>query len=134
HLRLALQTDDYTSDDDAAAMVDYYLCRALQRKGYDRAAIDQYDTLLKRLQHPTLGIRGNPEMAYIAAHPEGLYLDVGRLYEKHHQYDLALRAYQFVEDRSDSFENHARVVSTLVAAGKNDDAVHKSIALVDRYR
>ena len=33
HLRLALQTDGYQSDDDAAAMVDYYLARTLQEKG-----------------------------------------------------------------------------------------------------
>src|SRR3954469_19855048 len=100
HLRLAAQTSDYKSDEDAAALVDFYLARALQQKGYDRAAIDQFDSLLKRLQKPTLAIRGNPELAYIASHPESLYLDVGRLYEKHQQYDLALKAYQFVEDRN----------------------------------
>jgi tetratricopeptide (TPR) repeat protein len=135
HLRLALQTSDYKADDDAAALVDFYLARALQQKGYDRAAVDQYDSLLKRLQRPTLAIRGNPELAYIAAHPEGLYLDVGRLYEKHEQYDLALRAYQFVEDRNpELFENHARVVNTLIELRKNDDAIQKAIALVDRYK
>src|SRR5437763_108098 len=61
--------------------------------------------------------------------------NTGRLYEKHHQYDLALRAYSIVEDRSpESFENHARVVNTLVLAGKKDEAVNKAISLVDRYR
>ena len=135
HLRLAVQTEDYQADDDAAAMVDYYLCRALQRKGYDRAAIDQYSTLLRRLERPTLAIRANPEMAYVAAHPEGLYLDVGRLYEKHHQYDLALRAYEFVEERApEAFENHARVVNTLALMGKSDQAVQKAMELVDHYR
>src|SRR6185503_2562882 len=125
---------DYQTDEDAAATADYYLAQALQRKCYDLAAIEQYDSLLKRLQRPTLAIRGNPQMNYIAAHPEGVYLDLGRLYEKHGQFDLALRAYQFVEDRSDSFENHARVVNTLILAGRNDDAVKQAIGLVDKYR
>ena len=135
HLRLAMQTDDYQQDEDAAAMVDYYLCRALERKGYDRAAIDHYDSLLKRLSRPTLAIRGNPEMAYVAAHPEGLYLDVGRLYEKHHEYDLALRAYKIVEEHgADTFENHARVVNAMVLAGDDRAAIDKAIGLVNQYR
>ncbi len=135
HLRLAIQTKQYQTDDDSAGLVDFYLARALQQKGYDRAAIDSYDSLLKRLEHPTMAIRTNPELAFIAAHPEGLYLEVGRLYEKHHQLDLALRAYQFVAEREPAvFENHARVVSTMVGLGQYDNAIREATSLVDQYK
>jgi tetratricopeptide (TPR) repeat protein len=135
HLRLAVQTSEYDTDEDSAALADYYLARALQQKGYDRAAIDEYDRLLKRLSRPTLAIRGNPELAYVASHPEGLYLDVGKLYEKHHEYEQALQAYRFVAERvPETFENHARVVGVELAMGRGDQAVKDSLELVQRFR
>ncbi|HEX3355864.1 MAG TPA: tetratricopeptide repeat protein [Tepidisphaeraceae bacterium] len=135
HLRLAIQTTQYQTDDDSAGLVDFYLARVLQQKGYDRAAIDRYDSLLTRLEHPTMAIRTNPELAFIAAHPEGLYLEVGRLYEKHHQLDLALRAYEFVATREPSpFENHARVVNVMVALRQNDAAIREATTLVEQYK
>ena len=57
HLRLAIQTDDYKTDDEAAALADFFLARALQQKGYDRAAVDEYDSLLRRLARPSMEMR-----------------------------------------------------------------------------
>ena len=62
------------------AVADFYLARVLQQKGYDRAALAQYDVLLKKLQRPSLAIRTSPELAILAARPDGLYSDVGQLY------------------------------------------------------
>ena len=76
HLRLALQTADYPTDDELAALADFYLARALQQKGYDRAALDQYDRFLRRLQRPTMAMRSSPELAYLANRPDVLYADV----------------------------------------------------------
>src|SRR2546423_539312 len=64
HLRLALQTHDYASDDELATLADFYLARALQQRGYDRAALEQYDRLLKRLQRPSMAMRANPRLAF----------------------------------------------------------------------
>jgi tetratricopeptide (TPR) repeat protein len=83
HLRLALQTHDYSTDDDQAALVDFYLARVLQQKGYDRAALDSYGRLVRRLEHGGSDLRGSAELAYLINRPEGLYGDIGRLYEKH---------------------------------------------------
>src|SRR5437764_461539 len=77
HLRLAAQTSDYRSDDDQAALADFFLARALQQKGYDRAALDTYDKLIQRLQHATGEMRANPEIAYLVNRPDGLYGDIG---------------------------------------------------------
>ena len=50
HLRLALQTDDYQTDDENAAIADFYLAKTLQAAGYERAALDEYATLIARMQ------------------------------------------------------------------------------------
>jgi tetratricopeptide (TPR) repeat protein len=135
HLRLALQTKDYSSDDELAALADFYLARALQQKGYDRAALEQYDRLLKRLQRPSMQMRSNPELAFLATRPDALYADVGQLYEKHGQYEQALKAYQFVVERNpDDFEMRTKIVSSLLHLGRNDDAVLQAEQAVEKFR
>jgi tetratricopeptide (TPR) repeat protein len=135
HLRLALQTRDYAEEDEHAALADFFLARALQQRGYDRAALDQYDRLLKRLQRPTLAMRSNPEVASMASHPDAIYADVAALYEKHGQHQLALDAFSVVAQRNpDDFEVQARLVQMLLALGRNQDAVNKSEAIVAQFR
>src|SRR5687767_3496495 len=63
HLRLARMSDAYETDSAVAAAVDYRLGLALQTGGYDRAALDVYDGLLKRLRNPTDEMRRSPEIA-----------------------------------------------------------------------
>ncbi|HSI33511.1 MAG TPA: tetratricopeptide repeat protein, partial [Tepidisphaeraceae bacterium] len=50
HLRIATLTDGYKDDPDEAAVVDFFLGRVLQRKGYDRAALETYARLAKRIE------------------------------------------------------------------------------------
>jgi tetratricopeptide (TPR) repeat protein len=73
----ATRTDDYADNDGDAAVVDFHLARALQQAGHDRAAADQYERLLKRLGRRSLSIRGNPEVAALAAHPEPVQVELG---------------------------------------------------------
>jgi tetratricopeptide (TPR) repeat protein len=82
HFRLALQTSDYAEDNESAAVVDFFLARALQRKGYDRAALDQYAKLVKRLEGPSISSRSNPELLSLLSQPEVLYGQIGELYAR----------------------------------------------------
>ncbi len=41
---------EYQSDESDAAVADLFLARALQQGGYDRAALERYATLLRRVQ------------------------------------------------------------------------------------
>ena len=108
HLRLALQTKQYQTDEAGAAIADYFLARALQQQGYDRAAIDEYETLLRRLQRPTLAIRGEPELNDWALRPEMIHADLARLYEKRGDWEKALKSWRAVEEHdSDDFDAHA---------------------------
>ena len=135
HLRLARLTDDYAAGDVTAPVVDYRLAVALQRKGYDRAAMDVYEGLIKRLAHPSPQMRSNPEVAYLLAHPETLVQEVAQLYEKHGQADDALRAYRFVAERSpDDLAIRSKIAALLVQTGKGDEAVAAAGDAVRRFR
>src|SRR4051794_31356386 len=133
HLRLALQTKQYQTDDAGAAIADYFLARALQQQGYDRAAIDEYETLLRRLARPTLAIRGEPELNDWASRPEMIHADLARLYEKRGDWEKALKSWRAVEDHdSDDFDAHAHVVNMLVNLGRGDDALKEASEAVRR--
>jgi len=135
HLRLALQTADYTEDDDRAATADYLLADALQQKGYDRAALDRYDILLKRLERPGRNIRSNPELHYLVMRPELLMLQIGQLYEKNGQYADALKAYQPAAERDPgNFELQSKVTRMLLASGQRDAATRRAADVVMRFR
>ena len=58
-------------------------CVRFQQGGYDRAALEVYEKLLKRFERPGFSLRGNPDLAYLVNRPELLYVDIGQLYEKH---------------------------------------------------
>ncbi len=135
HLRLAMQTTDYTTDDDRTATVDYLLADVLQQEGYDRAALDRYDSLMKRLEKPGRDIRSNPELQYLVTRPELLFVQVGTLYERNGQYADALKAYQPAADREPgSFDLQARVARMLLASGRRDEATRKAAEIVMRFR
>jgi tetratricopeptide (TPR) repeat protein len=135
HLRLARMTDDYRNDAAFAAAVDYRLGLALQQAGYDRAALDVYDSLLRRLRNATDDMRRNPEIALLMNRPEFLLEQVGALYEKHGQYDDALSAWQLVAQRApEDFAARARVVNTLLAMGRTDEALTSATELVAQFR
>ena len=135
HLRLARMTDEYRADPAYAAAVDYRLGLALQQGGYDRAALDVYDGLLRRLRNPTDDMRRNPEIALLMNRPEFLLEQVGALYEKHGQYDDALSAWQLIAQRApEDFAARSRVVNTLLAMGRNDEALKGATDLVAQFR
>src|SRR5205085_1477421 len=79
HLRLGLQTKQYADDEAAAAIADYFLAKALQQQGYDRAALEQYEKLLDRLTRRTLALRSDAELSDWSARPQALFSDVARL-------------------------------------------------------
>jgi tetratricopeptide (TPR) repeat protein len=134
-LRLALQTTEYNRDDDQSAVADYFLARVLQQKGYDRAALDRYQILLTKLQNPSLELRGNPELAMLMSRPEVLYLQIGQLYEKHKEYDEALKMYEPAAQQDPAnFDLQAKVVRALAAAGKRDEAGRRAAEIVTRFR
>lgn len=133
HLRLALQTIDYATDDGQAAVADFFLARALKNAGYDRAALDQYGVLLQRLENPSLTIRQNPELAYLIDRPELMYVQIGELYEKHGDYAEALKAYQPAAERDpDNLDLQARVARMLASLGRRDAALALVADLVVR--
>lgn len=134
HFRLALQTTDYQRDNEAAAVVDFFLARALQRKGYDRAALDRYALLVKRLDSSALSSRSNPELLSLLSQPEILYGQIGELYEKHKEYDEAAHAYELAVERTpDNFEFQSKLAHVLADAGKAEEAQKRSAELVTRF-
>jgi tetratricopeptide (TPR) repeat protein len=135
HLRLAMQTDDYRDDESAAAVVDFYLAKALQQAGYDRAALDAYGSLIDRLQAGGLTTRGSPELAYLVAQPEGLFVQVGELCEKRGLYDDAIKLYRAAIERKDGdFNYQAHLARALLASGQRDEAMRLATELVSRFK
>ena len=134
HLRLALLTSDYRRDNDGAASAEFLLARALQRNGNDRAALDAYARLLVRLRRPS-AMRAQGELAFLATQPEALFVQVGDLYAKGGAYDDALRAYELAKvRRPENFDYSAKIVRTLVAAGKRDVAAARAAEVVRSFR
>ncbi len=79
-------------------------------------------------------MRGNPQVAFIATHPESLYLAVGQLCEKHQEYAEALDAYQAIADHDpNDFEAQSRVTYTLMEMGKRDQAMQQSRDLIEKF-
>jgi tetratricopeptide (TPR) repeat protein len=133
HLRLARLTSAYRSDkrQDAAALVDFFLARALRQSGYTAAALQQYDSLLNRLAHPA-GFTGrtNPELIYFLRHPQILYTEIGELYEKRGDHAEALEAYELaLKNDPESTELAARVVRASLKAGNARQARQKAMAM-----
>ena len=125
HLRMSRLTSDYGDEknSDTAAMVDFFLARALRQSGYTGAALTQYDTLLNRLSRTGLTQRSNPELVYFLKHPQILYTEVGELYEKKGSYAEALKSYALAQESdSGNSELGKRVVRLMLKAGRVDEA------------
>ncbi len=134
HLRLARLSPDYRGNGDEATAVDLFLARALQQKGYIQAALDVYDTLLGRLEHPDIAMRGNRQLMMLISQPEGLYLDVARLHEQRGQEQEALNAYEAAaRHEPEDFEINAQSVRVLLKLGRTDEATARALQLVRRF-
>jgi tetratricopeptide (TPR) repeat protein len=135
HLRLASETSGYKTDPEIAVVVDYRLARSLQQAGYDRAALEVYEKLLKSFERPGFSLRGNPDLAYLVNRPELLYVDIGSLYEKHQDYAHALEAYEIVAKRSpENFDAQSRVIHTLLDLNRGKDAAVRALAAVRTFK
>ena len=135
HLLLARQTSEYAEEGDRAAVADFYLAKALQQGGYDAAALESYQKLIRRLQSGGLPVRGSPELAYLVAQPEGLYVQVAELLEKRGRPDEAVRLYALaVERQPEQFGLHAHLVRALASAGRRDEATRRAGDVVRRFR
>ena len=100
----------------------------MQKEGYDRAALDSYTRLLKRLQDAPDSVRGNSEIQYWLSRPELLYAEVGRLREKQDDAPAALAAYQVVAERNpDDLDTRTHMVSLLMKLNRREDAARLAI-------
>lgn len=133
HLRLALKTSDYATDEAEAAVAELFAGRALARAGYHTAAIEVYERLLRRLQSPGLALRGDPEVAFLIARPELLRLQTAESYERTGRFDQALRAYDAAAARDpDDLGLRARAVRVLLAIGRFEEAIARAADAVAR--
>ena len=133
HLRLALQTSDYNNAGPASSAADLLLARALRKRGYDRAALDMYERLLTHFHASPFSIRPNSELAALLGSPASFVAEIAELYEKHHQYDAALRLLEPAEAHQPrDVELHARIVRDLLASGRGDDARRRASALLEQ--
>ena len=135
HLRLALKTSDYATDEAGAAVAELLLTRALAREGYHAAAVEVYERLDARLGNPGLALRQHPEIAFLIARPELLRLQAADSYEKMGRPDKALAAYEAAAKKDPgSFELRARVTRALVALKRYDEAAAQAADAVARFR
>jgi tetratricopeptide (TPR) repeat protein len=136
HLRLARETTEYKSaDDESATLTDYLLARVLQQKGYYRAAVDQYEEVLRRLPRTIGTVRGNPELMFLTTRPELVMVQAAELHEKLGNHAAALRIYLLAgERRPDNFELQARAVRVLIAAGRQRDAARRAADILRNFR
>jgi tetratricopeptide (TPR) repeat protein len=135
HLRLARLTSDYQEQSDLAATTDLLLARALQQKGYDRAASDEYELVLDDLQNPTSAMRGNMELAFLIAHPDVIAEQLGELAEAMGNYQTALEEYQqSAAIDHDNFSTRAHVVRVLLKMGRSEDAAAEAAKLVRQFQ
>ena len=135
HLRLALHTRDYQTDEAGAAIAELLLGRALARKGYHAAAVEVLERLTTRLDSPGLALRGNPETAFLLSRPELLKLQAAESYERIGRVEPALEAYQAAAKRDPgSMELRGRVVRALIALKRPEDAASEAADAVAYFR
>lgn len=134
HLRLALQTTEYARRADTAALVNLFLGRALQQTGYDTAALEQYEVLLRKLNNRA-SARSSPELYFLLSRPEMIFVQVGELHEKLGRPELALEAYRRAsEGEPNNFDYQARIVRMLLKLDRTRQARERAADLVAGYR
>jgi tetratricopeptide (TPR) repeat protein len=133
-LRLA-RTHVNPSDGVLAASIDYSLAAALRQAGYDRAAMEVYQSLANRIARPSLPMRTSPETAALIARPHVVQFEIGRLAERIGEFETALNSYRVVAAAQPSnFDAQERVVRMLLANGRIDDALREAADLTRRFR
>lgn len=133
HLRLAVQTTAYKAGGPGAAVADLFLGRALQQTGYDRAALEQYASLLRRVQGRAPSVRDDPHLAFLVT--DQLYIDIGDLYARNGMFADALAAYEPVASRQpEDFDIQARLVRALIGLRRYDEAADRATEAVMRSR
>lgn len=134
-LRLARETSGYQGDDDRAALVDYYLARTLQQQGYDRAAIDVYRGFLERVKYARPSIRIYPELSFFERRPEGIYNQIGKLYERLGDHESALTYFRLVADKAPSdFAARAQVAKTLLDLNRDREALREARGILEQFK
>ncbi len=132
-LRLAMQTPDFKSRPEIAAMVNLFLAKALHQKGYDLAALAQFEELLGRIKR-RLNLRSAPELYHLVGRPDLLHLQIGQINEKHGRYEKALESYQAAADHvPESFEYRSRVVHALLGLNRVGEARSMATDLVSMH-
>lgn len=135
HLRLAIETPGYTAHVDDSALADLYLAKALDKGGYDRAAVERYELLLAKLKTRELSLRRDAELSVLVANPDLVSLEVGKLHERRGQYAEALAALEpIAADAPGNFELQAKVVQLMNRVGRTDEAAERAAGLVTRFR
>ncbi len=133
-LRLAMQTQDYDDNASQAAVIDLLLAKSLEQAGYDRASLECYTRLIERLENGGIQTHGSPELAYLMSQPEGLFIEVGSLFEKRGDFEDALHLYSLAaQHKPEDFSYQAHVVHALAAAGKSDEATKRANELVQQF-
>jgi tetratricopeptide (TPR) repeat protein len=134
HLRLALLTSEYKARPESGLLAHLLLARALQQKGYDTAALSQYEVLVSRMQR-RLSFRGSPELYLVLSRPEMIYVQMGQLHEKHGRFAEALEKYrQAVRREPNHLEFQAHVVRVLLELKRTGAARDLAAALVSEHR
>jgi tetratricopeptide (TPR) repeat protein len=128
HLRLALQTTDYRANDPRATEADLFLAQALQEKGYDHAALAQYERLLRRVSDFGLSRNTSPELA--ARLTGRLFVQVGDLYMRQGNPASALAAFEQAMHDEGDMEVRARIVHAQLALGRNPQAIAGAVNAV----
>jgi tetratricopeptide (TPR) repeat protein len=135
HLRIGRLTEDYQQEEGAAAVTDLLLARALQQKGYIRAATDEYQKVLDDLQNSTSAMRGNMELEFLIEHPEVIEEQLGELAEMLGEDQAALEDYQKAAAvDEDNFDAQAHVVRILLKMGRADESAALAAKLVRQFQ
>ncbi len=135
HLRLAITLLAYDAHLDDAALADLYLAKTLEKGGYDRAAVEQYELLLAKLKTRELSLRRDVELAVLVANPDLISLEIAKLYDRQKQYDRALAILEPVAAAApNNFGVQANVVRLMAQVGRSAEAIDRATQLVKQFR
>jgi tetratricopeptide (TPR) repeat protein len=130
HLHRALNSPKL-ADDGQGLAVHLWLARALGSAGYVVAAVDQFNIVIDRLNHPTSDLRNEPSILDVLRRPLILDLDRAELLETQQRYDLAIQILtRSAEAVPDDAEVTGRLVTDLIKTGVAAEAVERAGKLV----
>lgn len=119
YLRAAMATPDYAAGKPEAIWVDILMARTLQKGGYDTAALEVYDRLLKRLPYVSGMYRGSPEVMQVIQNPDLVLYDVAVLNTRLHRYPEAIASIEQAIIESPRAQQYATYrVRLLMQAGR----------------